>query len=42
MDIRRGIQKGARIKYKAGSINKLKYLEILEIVKRAQIADFRR
>lgn len=39
-DIRRGIQKGARIKYKAGSINKLKYLEILEIVKRAQIADF--
>lgn len=40
-DIRRGIQKGAAIKFKEGSIDAVEYREILKIVRRSQLADFK-
>jgi hypothetical protein len=39
-DIRRGIQRGAAVKLKEGSIDAMEYREILKIVMRSQLADF--
>ena len=39
-EIRRGIQKGAAINLKAGTIDQIQYREILDIVRQSQLQDF--